>query len=93
MFRREYRIDILLINTNSYDVLSQPLTELPYITKLLAFYYVDKSIQILLEGFLDYHNWLCNKEECASKKKVKIIPMNMILLFEYYIDSKNNKIF
>ncbi|KAL4470963.1 hypothetical protein ABPG72_013550 [Tetrahymena utriculariae] len=70
IIRREYRIDILLTNTNLYDVLSQPLTELPYITKLLSFYYTDKCIQILLEGFLDYHSWLCNKEECASKRKI-----------------------
>ncbi|KAL4506973.1 hypothetical protein ABPG72_001394 [Tetrahymena utriculariae] len=70
LMRTEQRYDILLINTNQYDILSDPLKQLPYITKLLGRYTKDKHIQIMLDGFLDHHRNTCIQEDCPSKRRL-----------------------
>ena len=38
-----------------------------YITKLLAKYKINKNVELMLNGFLDFHRTYCNKDDCPSK--------------------------
>lgn len=64
-----WRYEILLISSSEYQVLSDPLIQLQYLTKLLGRYSQDKHVQIMLDGFLDNHRNTCKVEDCPSKKR------------------------
>jgi hypothetical protein len=68
-FRFEIRNDILLINTNHFDSVDQPILMLPYLTKLIYLYNQSTVYQIALDGFLDYHRKICDNSECVSKRR------------------------
>lgn len=46
------------------------LNELQYLTNLLGVYKTDRSVAVMLDGFLDFHRSQCNKEECPSKRRI-----------------------
>jgi hypothetical protein len=70
LLRQEQNFDYILINSNNYEVLAQPLNQLTYLTKLLNLYHTNKSIAILVDGFLDYHKCLTSKEDSHIKRRV-----------------------
>jgi hypothetical protein len=69
-FREDVRYDLLLLNTNNYEVLDLPLTQLPYLTKLIGLYAYDNNYQIVMDGFLDYHRMICRVEDCVCRRRV-----------------------
>ena len=70
LLRVEQRYDYLLLNSNNYESLSLAQTQLLYLNKLLGQYKSDRSVAILLDGFLDFHRTMCNKEDCPSKRRI-----------------------
>ncbi|KAL4432303.1 hypothetical protein ABPG74_011062 [Tetrahymena malaccensis] len=70
IIRQDQNFDYILINSNNYEVLSQPMCQLVYLTKLLNLYHTDKSIAILIDGFLDFHRSLTSKEDSHTKRRV-----------------------
>ncbi|EGR34809.1 PAS domain S-box family protein, putative [Ichthyophthirius multifiliis] len=70
ILRQEQNFDYILINSNNYEVLAQPMNQLTYLTKLVNLYHSHKGIAILIDGFLDYHRCLTSKEDTNTKRRV-----------------------
>ena len=64
LMRREYRYDLLMINSQKYDSLNQAIAQLTYLNKMLNFYYQDNNIASLLDGLVEYHQSYCKLESC-----------------------------
>ncbi|CAD8089669.1 unnamed protein product [Paramecium primaurelia] len=69
MLRKEYRYDIMMIDSNKFDSLNQAIQQLQYLTKFLNYYHTDKNIATLLDGFVEYHRTICKREDCPCQAK------------------------
>ena len=63
-------IEILLWDTNFYDSINQPLLQLPYINNFLSLYNSETNVSLVLDGFINHHRNLCNKDDCPSKRRI-----------------------
>ncbi|CAD8104910.1 unnamed protein product [Paramecium sonneborni] len=69
MLRKEYRYDIMMIDSNKFDSLNQAIQQLQYLTKFLNYYHTDRNIATLLDGFVEYHRTICKREDCPCQAK------------------------
>ncbi|CAD8111372.1 unnamed protein product [Paramecium sonneborni] len=69
MLRKEYRYDIMMIDSNKFDSLNQAIQQLQYLTKFLNYYQSDRNIATLLDGFVEYHRTICKREDCPCQAK------------------------
>ena len=53
--RKEYRYDLLMINSSQFDSLNQANSQLQYISKIINFYSRDPNIATVLNGFVECH--------------------------------------
>lgn len=70
IIKQDLQYDLALINHMQYLKIEQPLYQIPYLTKLIRMYHVDKSFRILLDGFIVYHSTICPEPTCPSKYRV-----------------------
>lgn len=47
------------MNSNELDQSKDYIKHLDYLIKLLSYYNKDKYVQILFEGFIEYHKSMC----------------------------------
>jgi hypothetical protein len=84
MLRKEYRYDILMVDSNKFDSLNQSVQQLQYLTKFLNFYQSDRNIATLLDGFVEYHRTICKREDCPCQAK----NMNQKKIIKFIKNSK-----
>ncbi|EGR30970.1 hypothetical protein IMG5_119850 [Ichthyophthirius multifiliis] len=67
--RREYRYDLMMVDSNKFDSLNQAISQILYLTRCLNYYNSDRNIAAILDGFVDYHRTICNREDCPCQQK------------------------
>ncbi|CAD8070227.1 unnamed protein product [Paramecium primaurelia] len=69
LVRKEYRYEVMMVDSNKFDSLDQSLQLLQYLTKLVGYYDKDESIASLLDGFVEYHKVTCKRDDCPCSPK------------------------
>jgi hypothetical protein len=64
--RRNY--GILLVNTFNLISVDESIKHLVYLSSMLLWYKTDKAIQLTLNGYFEYHKFICLNKDCISKK-------------------------
>lgn len=67
--RREYRYDLMMVDSNKFDSLNQAVSQILYLTRCLNYYNSDRNMAAILDGFVDYHRTICNRDDCPCQAK------------------------
>ncbi|KAL4426928.1 hypothetical protein ABPG74_012928 [Tetrahymena malaccensis] len=67
--RREYRYDLMMVDSNKFDSLNQAVSQILYLTRCLNYYNTDRNMAAILDGFVDYHRTICNRDDCPCQAK------------------------
>jgi aspartate carbamoyltransferase regulatory subunit len=61
--------NIILLNTANIKNEKKSIDHMIYLTSLIMWYKTNQDIKLVLNGYFEYHKFICPNPECISKKE------------------------